>query len=532
MICFGQSENTIGVQLSNNGVYNGLTLFSPVHSGNTYLINNCGQIVNQWASDYPPGSSVYLNEDGLLIRTAKNSNPNFTNPKGPGGRIEIFDWNNDLLWDFNYNTDNNLQHHDIALLPNGNILVLAWDIHSFEESVSMGRNPELMSENEIWSEHILEIDPSLPNGENIIWEWYLWDHLIQDFDSEKLNYGVISEHPELMNINYVESTMDGDWVHANALDYNEELDQIVMSSRNMNELWVIDHSTTTAEAKSHAGGKANMGGDILYRWGNPKAYESGTDVDQTLFGQHDVHWIPKDYEGGGNIMIFNNGFRRTSGVYSSIDVIQPPLAGFNYTKENTYFGPYELDWSYTATIQTDFYSFFMSGAERLPNGNTLICSSYNGTIFEINDQQEVVWEYINPDTQRGILSQGESTFINSTYDNLVFRAEKYSLDFSGFIGKDLTANETIENGTISEPCLTTSLDRYQNEFVTIYPQPATDILRIAGVPSEFVIYDVFGKLKFNSTDKTNKVEIDISEWNSGIYILTDNKSIFKKIIKR
>lgn len=358
-IIFCQSNNTIGVIKKENNAYPGLILFAPNESNTTYLINNCGELVNKWESNYKPGSSVYLREDGFLVRTIKNSNPNFTNPKGPGGGVEVYNWSGELIWSFDYNTQQNLQHHDISLLPNGNILLLAWEIHAFDESIANGRNPDFLSENEVWSEHIVEIDPTLPESENIVWSWYLWDHLIQDFDVDKMNYAAISSHPELVNLNYTEATTDGDWVHANSIDYNSDLDQIIISSRNLNEFWVIDHGTTTEEAASHSGGNSNKGGDILYRWGNPSVYGNGTSSDQTLFGQHDVHWIPSDLQDGGKIMVFNNGFKRTEGAFSSVDIIEPPLNGFNYTLDGSVFGPQNNSWSYTAETPTDFYSFFM-----------------------------------------------------------------------------------------------------------------------------------------------------------------------------
>ena len=58
-------------------------------------------------------------------------------------------------------------------------------------------------------------------------------------------------------------------MHCNGLDYNSALDQIALSCRGMNEVYIIDHSTTTEEAVGHTGGNAGKGGDILYRWGNP-----------------------------------------------------------------------------------------------------------------------------------------------------------------------------------------------------------------------------------------------------------------------
>ena len=85
----------------------------------------------------------------------------------------------------------------------------------------------------------------------------------------------------------------------------------------MNEIYIIDHSTTTLEASEHSGGNSGMGGDILYRWGNPEAYRAGTNNDQKLFGQHDVQWIESNRPNSGELIVFNNGNGRDI-LFSSV----------------------------------------------------------------------------------------------------------------------------------------------------------------------------------------------------------------------
>jgi hypothetical protein len=179
--------------------------------------------------------------------------------------------------------------------------------------------------------------------------------------------------------------------------YNAELDQIALTVHAFSEVWIIDHSTTTAEAATSKGGRSGKGGDLLYRWGNPGAYRAGTVKKQTLFSPHYSHWIPKGCPGAGHLILFNNGLRRPDGMYSSVEELVLPVdeKGRYSRKAGTTFGPEKPVWSYTAPKKTDFFSMIISGAKRLPNGNTLVCSGVSGIVFEVTPQKEVVWKYVN-----------------------------------------------------------------------------------------------------------------------------------------
>ena len=138
----------------------------------------------------------------------------------------------------------------------------------------------------------------------------------------------MAAHPELIDLNFGEATIAAmvakpeeleklrsigyvggpgrkpqaaqpDWLHINSVAYNPDLDQIMLSVFEFSEIWIIDHGTTTAEAAGHEGGKYGKGGDLLYRWGNPRAYRAGTVKDQKLFGQHNAHWIPRGFPARG-----------------------------------------------------------------------------------------------------------------------------------------------------------------------------------------------------------------------------------------
>ncbi|MCP3915293.1 MAG: arylsulfotransferase (ASST) [bacterium] len=384
--------------------YDGVTLFQPNNSTSARLIDNDGSVVHTWPGTARPGLSVYLLEDGNLLRTRRLVN----GTGGSGGGVEEVEWDGTVVWSFDYANADHLQHHDIEMLPNGNILMIAWEYLTRQDAIAAGRNPALIQGQAFAPDHIIEVRPTGPTSGEIVWEWHVWDHLVQDFDPAVTNYGVVADHPELIDVNYPPDPVNTDWNHSNGIDYNADLDQIILSARSNSEFWVIDHSTTTAEAAGHTGGHSGKGGDLLYRWGNPAAYDAGTVQDQQLFSQHNAHWIPEGLPGAGNILVFNNGLGRPAGTYSTVDEIVPPVdAQGNYalTPGGAY-GPAQPVWIYTAPIPTSFFSSNVSGAQRLPNGNTLICEGAPGRFFEVTSASQTVWTHIH--------GQG------------VFRAERYS----------------------------------------------------------------------------------------------------------
>lgn len=395
--------------------YEGYTLFGPEYSQYTYLLNMNGRIVHTWKSNYIQGLSTHLLENGNLLRLdLPGDNPTFR-AGGIAGRVELFNEQSTLLWAFEYSNENHCLHHDLEPLPNGNILLVAWEYKTREEALNSGRNPDRLRSDALWPDHILEIKPVGFSEGEIVWEWHVWDHLIQDFDSTKNNYGVVEDHPELIDVNY--GTRDADWNHINAIDYNVQLDQILLSVHNFNEIWVIDHSTTTEEAAGHTGGNSGKGGDLLYRWGNPVAYGTGTVNDQKFFGQHGANWIESGCPGAGNILVFNNGNEKRR--YSTVDEIIPPIddQGTYQKIDGKAYGPEHQTWVYVSSNPTDLYSMMLSSAQRLTNGNTLICSANQGLFIEVTPKGHIVWQYLN--------------ILPSPMHNAVARVQRYPLDYPG-----------------------------------------------------------------------------------------------------
>ena len=114
--------------------------------------------------------------------------------------------------------------------------------------------------------------------------------------------------------------------------------------------------------------------------------------------QHNVQWIRPGLPGEGHLLVFNNGGCRPDGDYSSIDELVPPVdsQGRYALEPGASYGPKKAEWSYSVPKKPDFYSSFISGTHRLPNGNTMICSGANGTLFEVTPDKQVVWKYVNP----------------------------------------------------------------------------------------------------------------------------------------
>ena len=478
-IGFGQTR-TVGLFLNDTAkAFKGYTLFAPKQNTMTYLIDNTGRIVHQWtASKYPPGQSVYLLESGHLLRTCMTQG-NLGTGGGEGGRVEEYSWNDSLVWSLDYSTSTYMQHHDIKRLPNGNIIMLVVEKKTTAQVLAAGfdtskiQEPDFQQKQMLLPDAVVEIQPTYPVGGTVVWSWHVWDHLIQNHDATKSNYGVPSAHPELIDAAGDHKNLPLFWNHMNSIDYNAAFDQIALSVRGNSEVWIIDHSTTAAEAAGHTGGKGGKGGDLLYRWGNPITYGAGTANDEKLFQQHDAEWIKAGCPGAGDLMCFNNGVGRN---YSTVDEITLPVdSKGNYTLvTGGAYGPTALTWTYQATPPTSLYGADISGAQRLPNGNTLINNGPLGTFIEVTSTGTVVWKYINPVDLTGPLAWSGTIPDDATHPgekmNSVFRTYRYATDYAAFTGKTLTPGNYVEqyatavaSGTKQMP---NSLELFQN-----YPNP-------------------------------------------------------------
>ena len=315
-------------------------LYTPMNATDTYLVDGSGNIVHTWSSAYPPGLAAYLQDDGSIIRAGSINRVAPQNPfvafetRGEGkafnvgGIVERIAKDSSVVWSINYYGDTFAPHHDVLVLPNGNLMMPVWRAVTEEQAIALGRSPDQVGSDGLWLDSIVELQVSGTDDYTVVWQWNSADHLVQDVDPARANYGALAENPQLININYDDGKPPNnpDIMHVNSVIYIPEFDQIVINSLNYSELWVIDHSTTTAEAAGHTGGRYGKGGDILYRWGNPTVYGKGDADVFNLSGVHDANWVAADRQ---IIMFDNNSMsrgRHYPGGNAKLVVINPPLS--------------------------------------------------------------------------------------------------------------------------------------------------------------------------------------------------------------
>lgn len=441
----------------------GFVLYNPLTSAITYLIDMDGHVVHTWDTGLGISGGMYLKDNGNLLRSARDADAPVFAGGGQGGWFKEYTWDGELVWEYHFASEEYLSHHDIAVMPNGNILAIAWESKSVDESIAAGRDPEAIPAAGLWPDWIVELRPKGSNDADVVWEWHMWDHLVQDLDDSKENYGVIADHPELLDVNLGElpepitqeeleqrlavgfastnSSIENhgaDFHHVNAINYNAELDQIAISAPGVNEIFIIDHSTTTAEAAGHTGGRWGKGGDLLYRWGSPANYGRGDESITRLGGQHDVRWVPAGYPGAGNLLVYNNVVPDAKPPFSAVLELQTPRTDTGYELiDGEAFGPQEPTWSFVPDDPMSLFSPFISGAHRLANGNTFVTEGAAGRHLEVDSDGNVLWEYLDPYAGNFKNPDGSRPQPVGPFVHAIFRATHYMPEHPALAGRNL-----------------------------------------------------------------------------------------------
>lgn len=355
-------------------VHDGFILVNDASANRVYLMDKTTEIIHEWdLNGKRLGNDAYLLDDGRLLAMLESENPVIT-LGGFGGLLALLDKEGNIQWSYEYSNENHIAHHDAEMLPNGNIIFLAWQKRSVEEAIESGYSIE----DEVIYDAVLEINP---NTNEIVWEWHMWDHLIQDHDDTKLNFGSISDNPGLIDFNYVDTTnAPGDISHANGVSYDAQKDVIYISANFYDEIWVIDHSTSKEEAAGNTGGNYGKGGNLIYRFGNPDAYDN---PEGPIRFDRNHHPNLLANEGNENILVFVNGNSISQSTAYELKLPDELKLESNSNNEP------EVEWSFT---DPDLFSGRVSGVDLLPNGNRLITEGDFG-FWEVTFDGDVIWRY-------------------------------------------------------------------------------------------------------------------------------------------
>ena len=447
--------------------FKGYTLFGV--GSRTYLLDLEGRVVHTW----PIGTNPHLLDNGHILDASKDD------PSGFQGFKEV-DWEGKTVWEYTEKRDGYAPHHDWVRLFNRKLnapttLYIANKAITHAQAIAAGADPKKGPFEGGQMDAVVEVDMK----GNVVWEWWFFDHIVQDVDPAKPNHvgagKTIADHPGRINLNLPGRPLKRDWLHCNSMDYNPESGHLVINSV-QGELYVIDHDGTFVAGDVAAGmaKAAGPAGDFLYRFGDPARYARGdpprvlenwdnaTSGHKQMGGSHDAHWIRPGLPGAGHLMVFNNGqylFQRTP-QSSALEInprldasgrdtgkyVNPPDAGYRretYDKD-THNPPRQIStqivWNYRAVNSHGFFSHIGSSAQRLPNGNTFICSGTEGHFFEVTTDGRLAWEYINPVTRDGAVKQLGDVL---PMTNSAFRAFRYGVDHPAFKGRDLPPKGTI-----------------------------------------------------------------------------------------
>ncbi len=384
--------------------YNSFICFSAL-DGATHLVDMDGNEVHRWPHVGLPGEVINPELIG-----GQRGHVFLQLSDGPDRRGGIFsnqtvgelDWDGKTVWEWGKQAPGGSarQNHDWARLPNGDTLLLVTIPHAVEE----------LGPKELGDQGIYEINPAGA----IVWKWVAGEHLDEfGFSPEGLHYlrERVAHNPEeiwgYLEINDMQVVGPNRWYDAG--DSRFAPDNLIFDSRKGNFVAIIDKKT----------------GKIVWRLG---PYFPGSEyvqdrriltktiprpVDQ-LSGQHDAYIIPKGLPGAGDLLLFDDqggaGFPPAAlGIYAGSRVLEiDPIKK-------------EIVWQYTGEDSGrpvwSFFSSFVSSAQRLPNGDTLIDEGMDGRFFQITPDGDIVWEYVTPYV--GKRQVGGKTFLNS----LVFRAQ-------------------------------------------------------------------------------------------------------------
>lgn len=395
---------------------------------NAYLLPN-GNIVGQSGT----GSAAAMGFGSLVEQAVENSNA-------------INSWS----------VSTGSFHHGHWVMPNGHWLgTVSVKINPKTALATAGYTGSLTS---IWDERIQEWDPV---AKKVVWEWKASDHTLG------------TNHPRKFNNNSFKSN---DPLHINSVVYDSARDLVVMSSHYLNEVLVVDHSTTTEEAATSKGGHYGKGGDLLFRWGSSKNYGGpGAAMSDVV---HGGGVIQAGLPGAGNFCLFGNTDNTVKQSRWYEIKGQESDTGWVIGQNGEFVAELVFDFYNSSYQSTGHYGY----GQRLANGNTLITFSGSAKIVEIDSKK---------------------TILNVLSGNTI-RAMHYSPEHPAIRALGL-GTASVEAGAVHAPAI-----RIVSGSVVAEGLGGSAIVRA---------FDARGGLVQQKTAVSGKVEFATRSWPNGTYLV-------------
>lgn len=341
-----------GLTYKDSRSFGGYTIITPIGGDAVYLLGEDGRVVHQWkAPGFQPGYGYLLPGGNLLVRGTPliEEGVGIGQPAGETDILLELDWESNEVWRWEHESF----HHDMCRLANGNTLVLIWEKLPVElsEKVKGSLSPEKVKQVRADDDFLSFILQGIGVGGrpriegmlvDAVWEinpagepvhiWHAYEHLDPEVDT-------------LCPIDFPTS-----WTHLNAVKTTPK-GHVLVSSQKLSTVMMIDWPR----------------GEVLWKWG-------GLGV---MSHQHDPTITPE-----GNLLIFDNGTHH-------------PIVGRSRVIEVD-MERKEIVWQYTSSPVFSMLSAHIAGAERLNNGNTLICEGESGRVLEVTRDGEICWEWVSP----------------------------------------------------------------------------------------------------------------------------------------
>lgn len=453
-----------------------------------YLYDMDKKVIKTWTvQNNIEGCADLLRDSSIIVPTKASGG--FAGLALPHGHFQIINWNGEITWDYTYASSSYMPHHDI-------------------EPVYRTNDPKekptfLIPCYTEWGDKIVELRPTGKTTAEVIWEWNASDHTCESNCKDKSDLLDKSKG----GVGCFNKTSDA--MHVNNVSYNRTLDQLILSCKGYNEMIVIDHSTTTAQAKTSSGGKYGKGGSILYRWGCPANYGAGT-AKSVLKGQHHCCWVQDTMigtnlpiPGGGNFMSIDNGNKR------GIEILNPFKNGIYSREANQAFEPATILWSYSPSgLASNEGSI-----QRLPNGNYLICTGGFNSGFSGGGSSKIY--EVTPSGTSGTIVWELGNFGTST--------EGYRYAYSYLTGASTPAKKSVSS-LVKNKSITTISNRY-NGRVHISVNGENKFNHLS-------LFSLSGRELIKTADAISQSSWDLGAIPDGIYFVKfflEEKVIFEKI---